>query len=252
MSEHRLSSQGAQRWRTWALGLAVASCACVYVLAVGTTHASAVERARKCGAAAPRTAKLPGWVRKRRATVLVDSVLLGGFPAVRSRRPCWRVTKFGRPALMIRIAERELRQRGGRVAPLVIVGLGYNSLWERGRRRYGHWAKRFDGEARGLLRTLRRLGARQIVWVTLRQPTARTVSPRARGDLGQYSWYFPYVNERLRRLDRRTKDLVLADWRAASDRPGVTYDTIHLNPVGARLMARTIWRAVSDAGRRPG
>ena len=158
----------------------------------------------------------------------------------------------GRPALMIRVAEQELRERGLPVARLVIVGLGYNSLWERARRRYGVWAKRFDGEARKLLRTLRRLGARQVVWVTLREPTARTVPPHARDELGQYSWYFPYVNERLRRLDRRRDDLALADWAKASDRPGLTYDSIHLNPKGAALMARTIWTTVSTEARRLG
>jgi hypothetical protein len=156
----------------------------------------------------------------------------------------------GRPALMVRIAEHELRVRGRRVSRLVVVGLGYNSLWEPGRRRYDVWARRFDSEARSLLRTLGRLGARQVVWVTLREPTARTVPPQARDELGQYSWYFPYVNERLRRLDRRRDDLVLADWARASDRPGMTYDSIHLNTRGATLMARTIWEAVSREARR--
>jgi hypothetical protein len=178
-------------------------------------------------------------------TVLVDSVLLSGLPALRSKRPCWRLSVYGRPALMIGVAERELRRRGRRVARLVVVGLGYNSLWERRRHRYGFWASRFDREARRLLRTLRRLGARQVVWVTLREPTARTVPPQAVGELGSYSWYFPYVNERLRRLDRRRRDLVLADWAAASDRRGLTYDSIHLNTRGARLMARTIRQAIS-------
>jgi hypothetical protein len=192
----------------------------------------------------------PGWLRPRRATVLVDSVLLSGASALRSRRRCWAVGMLGRPALMVGIAERELRERSQLVARLVIVGLGYNSLWERGRRRYGLWARRFDSEARKLLRTLGRLGARQIVWVTLREPTWRTVPPQARDELGQYSWYFPYVNERLRRLDRRRDDLVLADWARASDRPGLTYDSIHLNSEGAALMARTIWEAVSRAARR--
>jgi lysophospholipase L1-like esterase len=147
---------------------------------------------------------------------------------------------------MIRVAERELRARRRRVAPVVVIGLGYNSLWERRRRRYRHWAARFDGEAHRLLRTLRRLGARQFVWVTLREPTRRTVPPGSRGELRQYSWYFPYVNERLHRLDRRRRDLVLADWAAVSKRRGLTYDTIHLNPKGARLMARTVRNAIRD------
>jgi lysophospholipase L1-like esterase len=179
----------------------------------------------------------------------MDSVLIGGLPAVRARRPCWRTASYGRPALMVRIAEHELRQMGRPVAPLVIVGLGYNSLWERRRRRHAYWAARFDREAKELLRTLHRLGARQIIWVTLREPTAQTVPPHARGELGTYSWYFPYVNARLRALDRRRGDLALANWKAASDRPGLTYDTIHLNPAGAALMARTIWKSVSNEAR---
>ena len=186
--------------------------------------------------------------------MLVDSVLLGGLPALRARRPCWRVVKYGRPALMVRTAEEELRQLGRRVAPLVVVGLGYNSLWERRRGRYDYWAARFDREAKRLLRTLHQLGARQIIWVTLREPTARTVPPAARDELSQYSWYFPYVNGRLRALDRRRDDLVLANWKAVSDRPGLTYDSIHLNPAGATLMARTIWQSARriDSSVQPG
>ena len=188
-------------------------------------------------------AKQPMWARRRRMTVLVDSVLLSGGPQLREARPCWRVHLRGRPALMIRVAERELRARR-RVAPLVVIGLGYNSLWERHRRHHRHWASRFDHEALRLLRTLRRLGARQFVWVTLREPTSATVPPAGRAELGQYAWYFPYVNQRLRRLDRRRKDLVLADWARASRRRGLTYDSIHLNRHGARVMARTIRRAI--------
>lgn len=198
--------------------------------------------AKACARAVPDAA--PRWVRRQRMTVLVDSVLLGGLPALRSRMSCWRPRKFGRPALMVKAAERELRARR-RVAPLVVIGLGYNSLFQRNRRRYGYWAGRWDREAKRLLRTLRRRGARQFVWVTLREPKRRNVPPRSQGgELGRYSWYFPYVNERLRLLDRRRDDLVLADWRRVSDRRGLTYDSIHLNPRGAALMARTIQRAV--------
>lgn len=219
-------------------------------MAVADGAGSELPTERKCGERSVQRGSLPGWLRPRRATVLVDSVLLGGLPALRARRRCWRVRMHGRPALMVGIAESELRARGRRVSRLAVVGLGYNSLWERGRRRYGVWARRFDSEARKLLRTLRRLGARQVVWVTLREPRATTVPPQAGDELGQYSWYFPYVNERLRRLDRRREDLVLADWAAASNRNGVTYDSIHLNPKGAALMAKTIWQAVSREARR--
>lgn len=182
-----------------------------------------------------RESERPAWAQKRQMTVVVDSVLLGGIRALDAAMPSWRVRARGSPALMLRVAERELRAQGRPVAPVVVIGLGYNSLWERGRRRYGYWSARFDREALALLRTLRRLGARQLVWVTLREGRQPA----------RYSWYFPYVNERLRRLDRRRGDLVLADWRRASrTRRRVTYDGIHLTPNGAALMARTIRRAL--------
>ena len=191
-----------------------------------------------------RDGELASWAKPRRATLLVDSVLLSAYPGIRRAMPCWHTAKRGRPALMIRIAENELRASGRRVSPIVVVGLGYNSLWERNRKNYGRWSARFDAEARKLIATLKRLGAKQIVWVKLREPNARTVPPGARGELSQYSWYFPYVNARLKRIARARRDVVLANWTAASNRRGVTYDSIHCNTRGALLMGRTIKRAI--------
>lgn len=182
----------------------------------------------------------------------MDSVLLSGLPALRHASFCRHVDPFGEPALMIEEAERRLRTQRRQVAPLVVIGNGYNSLWQRHRHRYGFWARRFDRTALRLLATLRRQGARQFVWMTLREPTARTVPPRARGELWRYSWYFPWVNERLRRLDRRRKDLVLADWAAVSRSPHHTYDSIHVTAFGGRVMARTILRTIDREARRQG
>jgi hypothetical protein len=193
---------------------------------------------------ATRDGALASWARPRRATLIVDSVLLSAYPGIRKVMPCWHTAKRGRPALMIRIAERELRASGRHVSPIVVVGLGYNSLWERNRKNYGHWAARFDAEARKLVATLKRLGAKQIVWVMLRQPNSRTVPSHAVGELSQYSWYFPYVNARLKRLARSRRDVVLANWARAANRPGVTYDSIHCNSRGALLMGRLIKRTI--------
>jgi hypothetical protein len=180
------------------------------------------------------------WAKPRRMTVFVDSVLLGGAPALVSAMPDWRVNIRGRPAMMIRAANAELLASGDSVSPLVVVGLGYNSLWERDRRNYGLWAKRFDREVKSFLATLRRRGARQIVWVTLREPTPGRVPPSGRAQYRDYAWYFPYVNARLRRTARQRDDVVLADWQAVSNRPRLTYDLIHLNPRGAKRMAKVI------------
>jgi hypothetical protein len=198
---------------------------------------------------ADKDGAMASWAQRRRATLLVDSVLLSAYGGVRDAMPCWRLAKRGRPALMVGIAERELRAAGRRVSPVVVVGLGYNSLWERNRRNYRRWAARFDAEALRLIATLQRLGARQIVWVKLREPRPSTVPSRAVGELSQYSWYFPYANARLKRIARARRDVVLANWTRASDRPGVTYDSIHCNSRGARLMGRTIKRTINDEAR---
>jgi len=84
------------------------------------------------------------------------------------------------------------------------------------------------------------------VWVTLRHARRAVIPSGALWQFDQYAWYFPYVNERLKRLDQLRGDLVLADWAAVSNKPGLTYDAIHLNLKGAALMAQTI-RTTIDA-----
>jgi len=38
---------------------------------------------------------------------------------------------------------------------------------------------------------------------------------------------------------------VLANWARVGDRPGITYDSIHLNSRGGKLMARLIKRTIN-------
>jgi lysophospholipase L1-like esterase len=191
----------------------------------------------------------PRWLTARRQTVLVDSVLLGGTAAMRERFKRWRMRIIGEPAIMLPAMEDRIAARRS-VAKLVVIGIGYNSLWERRRKNYSLWARKFDGEARHLLATLRRKGARQFVWVTLRDARRRVIPRDAPWQYDRYAWYFPYVNERLRRLDRRRNDLVIAPWDEVSDGRGLTYDAIHLNPDGAALMAETIYRTIRGEARR--
>jgi hypothetical protein len=218
-------------------------------------HAAAAARAKRrlqrrgCAELTRSAGPLPAWATQRRATMLVDSVLLGASPAVRRALPDCRMDRRGRPALMVKMSERELRRSGRRVAPLVIVGLAYNSLFEHHRRRYAYWAARWDREALRLIHTLHRLGAKQIVWITLRRPNAHNIARAGFGELHRYSWYFGYVNERLLRLDRR-KDVALARWDIAGRGPGLVIDSIHVNPRGARLMGRTIKAAIRAEAQR--
>ena len=65
-----------------------------------------------------------------------------------------------------------------------------------------------------------------------------------------YYWYFPTVNEHLRAAVARHPDLSLIDWAAIADRPGLTYDAIHLNTFGASEYAANIARVVMSAASR--
>ena len=203
-----------------------------------------------CEPTEPPTTVRPGWWTARRQTVLVDSVLLGGTVALRERFRRSRIEIVGEPAVMLPAMEDRIAVRSRQVARLVVIGIGYNSLWERGRKNYSRWARKFDSEARDLLAALRKKGARQFVWVTLREARRAVIPASALWQHNRYAWYFPYVNERLRRLDRQRDDLVLAPWDEVSDRRGLTYDAIHLNPEGAALMARTIQQAIQAEGKR--
>ena len=234
------------------VGLVVAA-ALLAGFVFGGTAGNAADRlgtSTVCEPTEPPTTVRPRWWTARRQTVLVDSVLLGGTVAMRERFRRWRIEIVGEPAVMLPAMEDRIAARSRPVARLVVIGIGYNSLWQRNRRNYSSWARKFDTEATALLATLRRKGARQFVWVTLREARRAVIPPGALAQHNRYAWYFPYVNERLRRLDRRRDDLVLAPWDQVSDRRGLTYDAIHLNPEGAALMARTIQQAIQAEGRR--
>ena len=183
----------------------------------------------------------PAW--PKTLTLLTDSVTLGVRLALPAALPDWKVEVVGRPALMVKqVVPEFLRGRG--VGSVVVVGVAYNSLFEKNRRNYDRWAAIWDREAERLLSDLRARGAKKFVWVTLREPTPDVVTDRGRTQYGLYAWFFPYVNERLRALAERHPELALADWRAVSDVPGVTYDLIHHSSAGITLMTTTITAAV--------
>jgi hypothetical protein len=176
--------------------------------------------------------------------VVTDSVLLGTKQVLPAALPGWRVDYRGHPALMVKAATRELRSIHRPVGSVVVVGLGYNSLWQKDRQRYDVWAAQFDQQADDLLATLVSLGAKKIVWVALREASTDSIPANAFWQQREYAWYFPYVNERLHAFVQRHPEVTLADWAAVSDRPGLTYDAIHLNSRGAALMIKIVKAAI--------
>jgi hypothetical protein len=251
-ASRRRARARAVRRRRLVLALACGTLVAAGIAVASSRNVAAREPSQAGAAACIAQIKVarPAWLTSHRATVLVDSVLLGGVESVRSNLRGWNVDVLGRAAVMIGPLEEEIRESATRIAPLAVVGVGYNSLWERGRKNYRNWARDFDRDATALVRTLRRQGAGQIVWVTLRDARRSVIPADSRWQFDKYAWYFPYVNERLRLLDRRLPYVVLADWATVSDRRGLTYDAFHLDPDGQALMAHTIRQAFQDEAAR--
>lgn len=183
----------------------------------------------------------PSW--PKTLTLLTDSVTLAVSKTLPEALPGWKVEVLGRPALMVKqVVPEFLRARS--VGSVVVVGLAYNSLFEKDRKNFERWSGVWDKSAEHLLSDLKACGAKKIVWVTLRDPSPELVTEAGREQYQQYAWFFPYVNERLFALAERHPELALADWRAVSNVPGLTKDLIHLDPAGVSLMTTTITRAV--------
>ncbi len=181
-------------------------------------------------------------------TVVTDSVALVVGSALRAALPGWRIGVLGRPALMVNQAIPEfLKDRN--VGAIVVVGLGYNSQFEKDRKNEARWIALWDHRAEHLLRSLKQRGAKKVIWLTLREPSVEVVTRKGQAQYELYAWYFPYVNERIRELAKRHPEVIIADWASVSDVPDVTTDLIHLNKAGAKLMAETIARALQAPSR---
>jgi len=183
----------------------------------------------------------PSW--PKTLTFLSDSVGLGLSRALPAALPGWKVEILGRPALMVKqVVPEFLNARA--VGSVVVIALAYNSLFERDRKNYEHWSAIWDRSAERLLSDLKACGAKKLVWLTLREPSAGLVTDAGRDQYERYAWFFPYVNERIRALAERHPELTIADWRAVANQPELTKDLIHLSPSGVSLMTDTVTRAV--------
>ena len=174
------------------------------------------------------------------ATLIVDSVGLGLKGYLPRRLPGWKVDFRGVPAIMLNVANRALADGGQPVGSVAVIMIGYNSLWQKDRYRYDVWAHKFDTEADQLIATVKSLGAKKVVWVTLRNSNRENSPQSSWWGLDKYAWYFSYVNERLHKLVNRHPDVALADWAAVSNKRGVTYDIIHLSDRGLALMTEVV------------
>jgi hypothetical protein len=178
-------------------------------------------------------------------TLITDSVVLGAERYFDDEFVGWEIEIRGKPAVMLHQIEDVYFKYGERVEPTVVLAIGYNSIWKRDRENFDLYAAKFDREAEAVLELIRAKGAREIVWVTLREPSPEAIiTPQQIDQNYRFGFYLPYVNERLELLATKYEDLVLTDWAEVASTPGWTYDLIHLNPAGAQLMVESIHRAV--------
>ncbi len=180
--------------------------------------------------------------RSQRVAVFADSVGLGARSAIPNAFPAdWEVNVDGQPARFVEQLENDFVKYRLAVSPHwfgdhVVIAGGYN---------YPYWdPERFDRSIDSIIATLTAAGVKHVYWVTLREIDPQFISGAAWRQVQPYYWYFPTVNDHLERALDRHANLTLIDWAAAANRPGITYDAIHLNTTGAALYSSLIRSAV--------
>jgi hypothetical protein len=181
----------------------------------------------------------------KRVYMVADSVGLGARDALPDAFPAdWQVVLDGTPALFV----EQLESKYVRAVPQSLLGDygviagGYN---------YPYWdPARFDRSIDSIIQAFADRGVEHVFWVTLREVKPEYITAGAWNQVQPYYWYFPTVNEHLERAVERHPNLTLIDWAAAADRPGITYDAIHLNTTGAQLYSSLIRQAVDAATHR--
>jgi hypothetical protein len=185
-----------------------------------------------------------------RVFMVSDSVGLGAVNAVPAAFPSdWDVTVEGTPALFVeQLESKHVRTRMAETPSIIgdfaVIAGGYN---------YPYWdPARFDRSIDSIVAAFGQAGVKHVFWVTLREVKPEFITASAWTQAQPFAWYLPIVNVHLRAAVARHPNLSLIDWAAIADRPGLTYDAIHLNSFGAAEYAANISRVVmSTANRLP-
>jgi hypothetical protein len=179
-----------------------------------------------------------------RLFMVADSVGLSAKDAVPRAFAGWDVTVVGHPAVFTDVAVTDYVLTAGPLPDVAVVATGYN---------YPFWdPDRFDRSVDAMVDALVARGVDHVVWVMLREVKPQYISASAWAQVQPYYWYFPTVNQHLRAAVARHPELVLADWAAVADAPGLTYDAIHLNTTGAARYARLLRTEVDGFTRLKG
>lgn len=166
-----------------------------------------------------------------RLFMVSDSVGLGAVNAMKSAfGSSWQVTVSGKPGLFTEQLVSYVKSApASAFGESAIVATGYN---------YPYWdPPRFDKSVDLMVSALKARGVTRIYWVTIREVKPAFYSKWNGLGAAYKTLYnaYPRTNSQLRAALARHPQLSIIDWAASSDRNGLTYDAIHLNPTGAAL-----------------
>ncbi len=204
------------------------------LLALAVTLASVA--ALVVGAGRPVTAATV-----HRLYVLSDSVMLGAAPDIHRAFAGWDVTIAGRQGLFANDAAELAWADRAAVGDTAVVAVGYN---------YPIWNPAlFDTWIDQMLTRLTDAGAKRVYWITLRNLVPGADPIRSVWEQSGIYRHYPEANTKLTAALARWPQLALIDWATTGAGAGLTWDGIHLNPAGAKLMAALIHDEVYGHGR---
>jgi lysophospholipase L1-like esterase len=151
--------------------------------------------------------------------VLGDSVTLGTASTVPIRLSDWLVTYDAEASRRLAQGIDTLAARRGEIGEAVVVQLGNNYI--DGER--GDYASQID-EAMTVL-----VDVPRVVWVTVSEVSPSRV----------------VINESIRAAAERHRNMWVADWATViASEPGMSWDGIHLTPLGRQRMADVVAAAL--------
>jgi hypothetical protein len=217
-----------------------ATAACLALTATGT----AIGASPRADAAA-RPAVFPA---SNRLFMISDSVGLGAIPQMKAAFGAgWQVTVAGKAGLFTEQLVNYVNTQPLSVfGDSAVVATGYN---------YPYWdPPRFERSIDLMVNALKAKGVKRIFWVTVREvkpPYYRYWNSLTAAYKSLYLGY-PTANNQIRKALDRHKELSIVDWASIADQYGITYDAIHLNPVGAtKYAALTKAMVLTATTRRP-
>lgn len=204
------------------------------VLAAVVTLLSAVTA---LGASSPASAATPS----RELLVVSDSVVLGAVNDIHRAFLGWNVTIAGRQGLFADDAAELAWANRAAIGDTAVVAVGYN---------YPVWNPAlFDTWIDQMLTRLTEAGAKRVYWITLRNLVPGADGVQSVWEKSGIYRSYPEANAKLAAAKARWPQLALVPWHEVGAGGGLTWDGIHLNPAGAKLMATLIHDEVYGHGR---